>query len=117
MIENFRERETTMRSRRRDHWCDEIETMRSAVPMSFGSRTRMRSVTMRLAGAIGAVRLTVRGFAVRRSRVRGFAMRLAGGATILGFLGSRSLSLSLSLFARVSHFSLSFSLCASPEMI
>ena len=40
MIENFRERETTMRSRRRDHWCDEIETTRSAVLMSFGSRTR-----------------------------------------------------------------------------
>ena len=45
MIENFRERETTTRSRRRDHWCDEIETTRSAVPMSFGSRTRMRSIT------------------------------------------------------------------------
>ena len=40
MIENFRDRETTTRSRRRDHWCNEIETMRSAAPMSFGSRTR-----------------------------------------------------------------------------
>ena len=66
-------------------------------------QTRTRSVTgsqvrwfaVRLTGAIGTVWLTVRGFAVRRSRVRGFAMRLAGGATILGFLGSRSLSLSV----------------------
>ena len=45
MIENFRDREMTTRSRRRDHWCDEIETTRSAAPMSFGSRTRTRSVT------------------------------------------------------------------------
>ena len=45
MIENFKERETTMRSRRRDHWCDEIEMTRSVAPMSFGSRMRTRSVT------------------------------------------------------------------------
>ena len=42
---------------------------------------------------------------------------LAGGVTILGFLGSRSLSLSLSVFARVSPFSLSFSLCVSSKII
>ena len=46
MIENFRERETTTRLRQRDHWCDEIETTRSAAPISFGSRTRTRSVTI-----------------------------------------------------------------------
>ena len=45
MIENFRKRETMTRSRRRHHWCDEIETTRSAASMSFGSRTRMRSIT------------------------------------------------------------------------
>ena len=69
----------------------------------------MRSVTglrvcgfvVRLAGAIGVVRLAVRGFAVQRSCVRGFTVRLVGGATILGFLGSRSLSLSLELLCSV----------------
>ena len=45
VIENFRERETSTRLRQRDHWCDEIETTRSAAPISFGSRTRTRSVT------------------------------------------------------------------------
>ena len=45
MIENFRERETTRRLRRQDHWCDEIKMTRSAAPMSFGLRTRTRSVT------------------------------------------------------------------------
>ena len=89
----------------------------------FQTRTWTRSVTdsqvygfaVRLTGAIGAVWLTVRGFAVRRSRVHGFAVQLAGGAMILGFLGSRSLS--LSVCACESFLSLSFSLCASLEMI
>ena len=94
---------------------------------------------MRLADAIGAVRLAIRGFAVRswvrRSWVRcswargspfvGSWVRfswvrrspvddLAGGATISTFWVC---DLSLSLCLRVSPFSLSFSLCASPEMI
>ena len=43
MIENFRERETTTRLRRQDHWCDEIKMTRSAAPMSFGLRTRTRT--------------------------------------------------------------------------
>ena len=58
-----------------------------------------------------------RGFAIRgfvRLVVRGFD-DLVGGATISTFLGLRSLS--LCVFAHVSPFSLSFSLCATPKMI
>ena len=55
---------------------------------------------------------TVRGFV--RLAVRGFD-DLVGGATISTFLGLRSLS--LCVFAHVSPFSLSFSLCATPKMI
>ena len=58
-----------------------------------------------------------RGFAIRgfvRLAVRGFD-DLVGGATISTFLGLRSLS--LCVFAHVSPFSLSFSLCATPKMI
>ena len=73
--------------------------------------SQVRGFAVWLTSAIGAMWLTVRGFAVWRSRVRGFAVRLTGGAAILGFLGSRSLS--LSVCACESFLSLFLSLCVS----
>ena len=84
-----------MRLRQRDHWCDEIEMTRSAVPMSFGSRTRTRSVTLAL------MRSVLRGLVLGGDDLdggvgAGVRSVLSGSVTL-----SRSLSLSLSLSLRV----------------
>ena len=102
--------------------------LRHCLPVT---RTRARSVTVQLAGAIGAVQLAVRGFTVRgpwvhcswvrRSWVHGFAVlwfAVRGFAVLrltISLVVRRSqlsgfaisLSLSLSLFARVLSLSLS----------
>ena len=108
--------------------------LRHCLPVT---RTRARLVTVQLAGAIGAVQLAVRGFTVRgpwvhcswvrRSWVHGFAVlwfAVRGFAVLqltISLVVRRSqlseFAISLSLFVCASPFSLSFSLCASSEMI